>query len=541
MRKITYLKTMLVAIALIVGSTNVFGQEISIYTTGFESSDGFAASTVYNNVSPVIFGGAKSWSTVMGTVSTTSPITGTQSMQMRSYANNTTLGSTTMNFDLPYVTKITFNAQAVSPVTSLNAYFSSDYGVTWSSATAITVGAKALCTYTVSTTGAFKAVRIKVENPTNNVANGRLYIDDVTVYGMTPTTPLAVAPVISVASGKYIAQQNVTITSTTPSASIYYTTDGTTPSDLSTLYTGPIAVNSSKTIKAITYAAGFDPSLLSSASYTFPIEIADVATLRTSNASGFYKLTGQVFLTYVNPLTYSKPRFVQDATAGIVIYDSGSKITSTYNINDGITGLIGSLTTYNGMLEFVPFSDPGAATSTGNTVPIRTVTLATLANYPSQLVKVKDVTITIPSGATNFAASTAYVITDITTGVLRTAYTDLPYVTTPIAIPTTVQDIIGVVFNYSSTESDLLPRSAADFAVAAGNGISETTTNPVVTVSNGKVQFTTTTVNQNVEIFNSVGQRLISTKTVNGINTIAVSARGVILVKVGNSIAKVIL
>jgi len=541
MRKITYLKTMLVAIALIVGSTNVFGQEISIYTTGFESSDGFAASTVYNNVSPVIFGGAKSWSTVMGTVSTTSPITGTQSMQMRSYANNTTLGSTTMNFDLPYVTKITFNAQAVSPVTSLNAYFSSDYGVTWSSATAITVGAKALCTYTVSTTGAFKAVRIKVENPTNNVANGRLYIDDVTVYGMTPTTPLAVAPVISVASGKYIAQQNVTITSTTPSASIYYTTDGTTPSDLSTLYTGPIAVNSSKTIKAITYAAGFDPSLLSSASYTFPIEIADVATLRTSNASGFYKLTGQVFLTYVTPLTYSKPRFVQDATAGIVIYDSGSKITSTYNINDGITGLIGSLTTYNGMLEFVPFSDPGAATSTGNTVPIRTVTLATLANYPSQLVKVKDVTITIPSGATNFAASTAYVITDITTGVLRTAYTDLPYVTTPIAIPTTVQDIIGVVFNYSSTESDLLPRSAADFAVAAGNGISETTTNPVVTVSNGKVQFTTTTVNQNVEIFNSVGQRLISTKTVNGINTIAVSARGVILVKVGNSIAKVIL
>jgi len=541
MRKITYLKTMLVAIVLIVGSTNVFGQEISIYTTGFESSDGFAASTVYNNVSPVIFGGAKSWSTVMGTVSTTSPITGTQSMQMRSYANNTTLGSTTMNFDLPYVTKITFNAQAVSPVTSLNAYFSSDYGVTWSSATAITVGAKALCTYTVSTTGAFKAVRIKVENPTNNVANGRLYIDDVTVYGMTPTTPLAVAPVISVASGKYIAQQNVTITSTTPSASIYYTTDGTTPSDLSTLYTGPIAVNSSKTIKAITYAAGFDPSLLSSASYTFPIEIADVATLRTSNASGFYKLTGQVFLTYVTPLTYSKPRFVQDATAGIVIYDSGSKITSTYNINDGITGLIGSLTTYNGMLEFVPFSDPGAATSTGNTVPIRTVTLATLANYPSQLVKVKDVTITIPSGATNFAASTAYVITDITTGVLRTAYTDLPYVTTPIAIPTTVQDIIGVVFNYSSTESDLLPRSAADFAVAAGNGISETTTNPVVTVSNGKVQFTTTTVNQNVEIFNSVGQRLISTKTVNGINTIAVSARGVILVKVGNSIAKVIL
>ena len=174
-------------------------------------------------------------------------------------------------------------------------------------------------------------------------------------------------------------------------------------------------------------------------------------------------------------------------------------------------------------------------------MPIRTVTLATLANYPSQLVKVKDVTITIPSGATNFAASTAYVITDITTGVLRTAYTDLPYVTTPIAIPTTVQDIIGVVFNYSSTESDLLPRSAADFAVAAGNGISETTTNPVVTVSNGKVQFTTTTVNQNVEIFNSVGQRLISTKTVNGINTIAVSARGVILVKVGNSIAKVIL
>ena len=539
MRKTTYLKTTLIAIAMVLTSLSAIGQEISIYSTDFESASGFAALTTYNNVTPAIFGsGSQTWSVVMGCVSATSPLTGTQSMQMRSYASNTTLGSLTMNFDLPYVTKVTFNAMSVLPVTSLNAYYSTDYGVTWSSATAISIATtKTAYTFNISATGAYKAVRIKIEQPTNNVASGRLYIDDVNIYGMTPTTPIAATPSISVASGKYISQQNVIISSATNGASIYYTTDGTIPTNASTLYTTQIAVNSSQTIKAIAYATGDDPSLLSITTYTFPTNVSGISGLKTADVNGFYKLTSEAILTYQAPATYAKPKFVQDANAGIMIYDSNAKITTTYNQYDGITGLIGTLSLYNGMLEFVPVSDPGAATSTGNTVIPQVVTLATLANYPSQLVKINNVSIT---GSGNFAATTVYTINDGTAGKLRTAYVlaDLPYIGT--AIPQVNQNITGISYNYSTTETDIVPRTSADMVNTTVTAVNQVSTNSGIYASKGNVVFSAK-AGENVEIYNAVGQKLIQTKTVEGLNSIQVSSKGVMLVRVDNRIAKVIL
>jgi hypothetical protein len=46
---------------------------------------------------------------------------------------------------------------------------------------------------------------------------------------------------------------------------------------------------------------------------------------------------------------------------------------------------------------------------------------------------------------------------------------------------------------------------------------------------------------QLVEVYNAVGQRIKSTVTVDGLNTVAVGNKGVILVKVGAQIQKVIL
>jgi len=651
MIKFPFFKTMLVAIALVIGSISVIGQETVIYSTGFESAQGYTASTTYNNATPITFGpGAQSWSVIMGTVSTTSGayITGTQGIQMRAYASNANLGSMTMNFDLTQVTKVTFNAKAADAnTTSFNAYYSTDYGVTWSAATAFAVTTTAaLKTYTISATGEFRSVRVKIEHPTNNIA-ARLTIDDVSIYGMTPATPLAATPAISVATGRYFVPQNIAITSTTTGASIYYTTDGSTPSNSSTLYTAPIVVNSTQTIKAITYAPGFDPSLLSMATYTFPTNISNITLLRAASTSGFYKLTGEAILTYVSSGTYAKPRFVQDANAGIVIYDSNSKITTTYNQYDGISGLIGTLTIYNGLLEFVPVTDPGAATSTGNTVTPTVVTLANLANYQGQLVKVNNVAIT---GTGNFSAAsaTSYSITDASgSSKLKAAYTDLDYIITPTAIPITSQDITGVVYNYSVSETDLIPRSITDFVVSpptitvtevleplptmstsAGNTTTQTinvsgvnltdvngigmaitgtnaglftlstnnvpqtggtaantvvtityspiaegshsatltltsagaanvtrtlngTASPATGLNNPRTSLVVSTLNGNilliaiadelVEVFNAIGQKLVSKLTVDGLNMIPVTAQGVVIVKVDNRVAKVIL
>ena len=57
---------------------------------------------------------------------------------------------------------------------------------------------------------------------------------------------------------KPIAAQSqlVTITDTTSGTTIYYTTDGTTPTASSPKYVGPISVSADETIKAIAAASG---------------------------------------------------------------------------------------------------------------------------------------------------------------------------------------------------------------------------------------------------------------------------------------------
>ena len=83
--------------------------------------------------------------------------------------------------------------------------------------------------------------------------------------------PEVALPVFSPTPGTYISSVNVNIASTTANASIYYTTDGTDPSeDNGTLFVAgtPIELTQTTTIKAIAYADELKPSGIVSATYT---------------------------------------------------------------------------------------------------------------------------------------------------------------------------------------------------------------------------------------------------------------------------------
>jgi hypothetical protein len=77
----------------------------------------------------------------------------------------------------------------------------------------------------------------------------------------------AATPTLSPGAGTYTTIQTVTISDGTPNSTIFYTTDGTTPSANSGQYSKPLllTVSQKTTVKAIATAPGFSTSAVGSA------------------------------------------------------------------------------------------------------------------------------------------------------------------------------------------------------------------------------------------------------------------------------------
>jgi beta-glucanase (GH16 family) len=81
------------------------------------------------------------------------------------------------------------------------------------------------------------------------------------------TQPVTATPAFSPAAGTYSSAQTVNISDSTSGATIYYTTNGTTPTTSSTVYSGPITVSATETVQAIALASGHSVSTIASAAY----------------------------------------------------------------------------------------------------------------------------------------------------------------------------------------------------------------------------------------------------------------------------------
>ncbi|HPL77227.1 MAG TPA: hypothetical protein PK980_07780, partial [Paludibacteraceae bacterium] len=124
----------------------------------------------------------------------------------------------------------------------------------------------------------------------------------------------------------------------------------------------------------------------------------------------------------------------------------------------------------------------------------------------------------------------------------------------------TITPITGSPFTVSETSlqiTGLTPATTYYYTVTAKNGsyvssasdeasastLGTATSNVAVRgifVRNGQVVVTAPAAGERIEIFNAVGQRLVSKLSTEGENTISVSAKGVLVVKFGSGVTKVI-
>ena len=136
---------------------------------------------------------------------------------------------------------------------------------------------------------------------------------------------LTESPKLSVKPGKYSEPRMVKITDATAGATIYYTTDGWTPTAESQRYTGPIKITSTTTLRAIAISPRTGRSFVTTAKYTLdpPGTVASSRTPAAARSAAAHAATPgkvvlpqgtTVHLVFASPLT-SKTAEVGDKIA----------------------------------------------------------------------------------------------------------------------------------------------------------------------------------------------------------------------------------
>lgn len=223
----------------------------------------------------------------------------------------------------------------------------------------------------------------------------------------------------------------------------------------------------SRTFAIRTASDGGTPkAIVSSPSVRVAMPVADLATLRAVSLPSpkAYLIPNEVAVTYVESGNFRNQHYIQDATAGILIDDQPVALGASYLTGDGLENLVGSLSVFQGLLQFNPIAATAAVSSTGNfPAPILLSLSELTANpqtYQSRLVRVNGVAFQDATG--DFANNSVHVLTQgAETFSVRTFFNAEHSGT---AIPAANLDLIGIVRTLADGSAECLsPRSLADF------------------------------------------------------------------------------
>ncbi len=308
-------------------------------------------------------------------------------------------------------------------------------------------------TFTVSNIDVAGDVMIEIRN----VSKKQIVIDNISWTSfsgeVTQVSPIQADP----PSGAVESGAEVTLYSSTVGAAVYYTMDGSDPSDMGQLFTTPIVIEDEVEIKAIGLKEGLDASEVSSFTYTIkkPLEVISIADARLSDENSEVKIEGIVTATF--DVSGATNVYVQDETAAIVLRGKDLNLS----IGDQIQA-VGTLKSFFGMEQLstepsqVTFIQNGSAPD-AVVITSTDLSVATGELVEGELVQVNEVTIDSVDNFGNVIASDA-------NGTLKLR----PEQTSLLEIGQTYESIKGVV-EYNFNEYKIVPRSLDDI-VGGGSG-----------------------------------------------------------------------
>ncbi|MCG2694365.1 chitobiase/beta-hexosaminidase C-terminal domain-containing protein [Candidatus Parcubacteria bacterium] len=141
----------------------------------------------------------------------------------------------------------------------------------------------------------------------------------------------------------YTSAQDISIFTSTEDDIIRYTKDGTDPTEASLIYTAPITISSTTTIKAKAFKTGLEPSNIATAKYNICIEpdcVVTFTSISVSPSSTSVLINGTQSLSAI-----AKDQFNNPMTGITFTWTSSNSSVATVNSSGLVTGkILGSAT-----------------------------------------------------------------------------------------------------------------------------------------------------------------------------------------------------
>ena len=293
MRKITFFKTMLAAVLLLVGSASLMSQ-------GLETFENHALSgTTYVNGS-FVGNNSITWTYVQVTGEQTYPIENKGILLRRSDAPSSITSSTisggigSFSVQMRKAFTGTGDRQIALYINGSHIADSQTFG-------AATGADETIHTFSVPNINIEGDFVLEIRHITGGGTNRQLVIDNLTwtayLGGGTPTvaTPTFSIAGVPKSTDTYFNSADVSISSITQGSAVYYTTNGDNPTTASALFSSPVSITSTTTFKAIAVKDGMDNSAIAERT----ISIVQPATATVPYTEAFNNTLGDWYAVEV--------------------------------------------------------------------------------------------------------------------------------------------------------------------------------------------------------------------------------------------------